>query len=203
MEPVGPSTCIFNTCIFKIGLIKCANNAGGGLFGDANVSRSGSLAEREVFLLHKLDGYLQWARSDSRVAGLILFHWLTPPWIANGTLVCHTRNPRTVVGCTLLTRWPTLRQALGIEAFPRSIEEHCCRDRAAAFRLASADINLLCVPRTTRHARHRGALARRAHLTTAVSPIKSCPKAQKLQKSHDSTTTKAKQSKNLTPDPKS
>ena len=50
-----------------------------GLFGDHNTTRSGTHAEQEQYNLGKLEAYLNWARNDSLIVGMIPWHWLTVP----------------------------------------------------------------------------------------------------------------------------
>ena len=46
-----------------------------GLYGDRNVSRTGSMASQEAAVLHKLETFWAWARDDRRVVGLVPWHW--------------------------------------------------------------------------------------------------------------------------------
>eukprot|EP01051_Picozoa_sp_SAG22_P004669 SAG22_NODE_257_length_13543_cov_26.100417_7_plen_348_part_00 len=71
-----------------------------GLFGDRALNRSGTMEDQETFLVDKLDGYYAWAQADPDVAGLIPWHWLSPPK--------SYKIYSTIFG-------------LGIEAFPRLI----------------------------------------------------------------------------------
>jgi hypothetical protein len=71
-----------------------------GLFGDRQTNRSGSMDDQETFLIDKLNGYYSWAKTDPDVAGLIPWHWLSPP-------------PTYGI-------YPTIF-GLGIEAFPKLI----------------------------------------------------------------------------------
>jgi hypothetical protein len=50
-----------------------------GLFLDANISRSGPLAQQEQLMIRKLDAYFDWAKTDHQVVGLNGWHWTTLP----------------------------------------------------------------------------------------------------------------------------
>jgi hypothetical protein len=72
-----------------------------GLFGDRNTKRSGSMAEQEDYLLTKLEHYYNYAQSEPLIAGMIPWHWSSPP----ATYTIYS----TVYG-------------LGIDSFPKLVE---------------------------------------------------------------------------------
>lgn len=50
-----------------------------GLYGDRNTTRSGSMAEQEEYLLAKLEHYYEYAQAEPLIAGLVPWHWSSPP----------------------------------------------------------------------------------------------------------------------------
>jgi hypothetical protein len=50
-----------------------------GLFLDANVSRSGPLAQQEQLMIRELNAYFDWAQQDNTIIGLNNWHWMTLP----------------------------------------------------------------------------------------------------------------------------
>ena len=50
-----------------------------GLFGDRNVSRSGTMEDQDDYLVAKLNATVAYAESQPDIVGLIPWHWLSPP----------------------------------------------------------------------------------------------------------------------------
>jgi hypothetical protein len=50
-----------------------------GLDGNGVNNVSGTMADQDEYLVEKLNGYLEWAKSDKDIVGLIPWHWLNEP----------------------------------------------------------------------------------------------------------------------------